>query len=96
MSRSRLLVISAAVLLAQTAVVRADGMFDWVHGDWYLTVGASGISAPDFEGASSRSFKIAPIVSMGKVGPEARFVSRNDDISVSLYDSSAIRAGVIG
>jgi outer membrane protein len=96
MSRSRLLVISAAVLLAQTAVVRADGMFDWVHGDWYLTVGASGISAPDFEGASSRSFKIAPIVSMGKVGPEARFVSRNDNISFSLYDSSAIRAGVTG
>jgi outer membrane protein len=96
MSRSRLLVISAAVLLAQTAVVRADGMFDWVRGDWYVTVGASGFVAPEFEGAKDTLFNAVPIISIGKAGPEARFVSRNDNISFSLYDDGAIRAGVAG
>lgn len=71
-------------------------MFDWVHGDWYLTLGASGIAAPEFEGAKDMAFKVSPIISLGKVGPEARFVSRNDNISLSLYDSGALRAGVTG
>ena len=31
-----------------------------------------------------------------KVGPEARFVSRNDNISLSLYDNGAVRAGIVG
>lgn len=96
MSSSRFLLVCATALFAQAGAARADGMFDWVHGDWYLTVGASGIAAPDFEGARGRTFKLSPIVSMGKVGPEARFVSRNDNISFSLYDNAAVRAGVTG
>lgn len=71
-------------------------MFDWVHGDWYLTLGAAGIGAPAFEGASDMEFGVSPIISLGKVGPEARFVSRNDNISLSVYDGGALRAGIAG
>lgn len=88
------LLLAAAVLTPGAA--HAEGMFDWVRGDWYLTVGAAGIGAPEFEGADGMSFKVSPIISLGKVGPEARFVSRNDNISLSLYDSGAVRAGVAG
>lgn len=72
------------------------GFFDWVHGDWYLTVGAAGFSAPEFEGSSKTIFRATPMISLGKVGPEARFVSRNDNISFSLYDTGAFRAGAVG
>lgn len=85
-----------AGLLAFPVTAQAEGMFDWVRGDWYLTVGGSGIAAPEFEGSRDWSFKISPIISVGKVGPEARFVSRNDNISFSLYDSGNVRAGLTG
>lgn len=71
-------------------------MFDWVHGDWKLIVGATGMVAPDFEGAGDLMFSVSPIISLGKAGPEARFTSRNDDISISLYDNGSIRAGATG
>ena len=49
--------------------------------------------APDFEGAKDLMFSVSPIISLGKAGPEARFTSRNDGISFSLYDNGAVRAG---
>ena len=64
---------------------QSGGLFGWVHGDWYLTVGATGMSLPDFEGAKDMMFGVSPIISLGKAGPEARFISRNDNISLSLY-----------
>lgn len=96
MFANRILLVSTAVLLASAVPGQAEGMFDWVRGDWYLSVGASAIAAPDFEGARGRTLKLSPIISMGKVGPEARFVSRNDNISFSLYDNASERAGVTG
>lgn len=86
----------AAAALSHCATSAQAGMFDWVRGDWYLTLGAAGIGAPKFEGAKGMAFSVSPIISLGKVGPEARFVSRNDNISLSLYDSGALRAGVAG
>lgn len=90
------LVAAASALLLTSGAARAEGMFDWVRGDWYVTVGASGFVAPEFEGAKDTLFNAVPIISIGKAGPEARFVSRNDNISFSLYDDGAIRAGVAG
>ena len=72
------------------------GLFGWIHGDWYLKVGATGMVAPDFEGGKDYLFSASPIISLGKVGPEARYTSRNDAISFSLYDTGAVRAGVAG
>lgn len=88
-----------AVLMLATTVASAQesgGLFDWVHGDWYLTVGAAGFVAPKFEGSDDRIFSAVPMISLGKVGPEARFVSRNDNISLSLYDGGSVRAGLTG
>lgn len=92
----RRLFVAAAFSFGGVASASAEGMFDWVRGDWYLTLGGSGIAAPDFEGSKDWTFKVAPIVSLGKVGPEARFVSRNDNISLSLYDNGGVRAGLTG
>lgn len=87
---------SALLVLAPVSAQAGDGLFDWIHGDWYLTVGATGLVAPDFEGGKTYLFSAQPIISLGKVGPEARFVSRNDNISFSLYDSGGVRAGLTG
>jgi outer membrane scaffolding protein for murein synthesis (MipA/OmpV family) len=87
---------STLLVLAPVSARAGDGLFDWVHGDWYLTVGATGLVAPNFEGGKDYLFSAQPIISLGKVGPEARFVSRNDNISFSLYDSGGVRAGVTG
>ena len=73
-----------------------SGFFAWVHGDWYLTVGAAGSIAPEFEGASKMIFRAAPMISLGKKGPEARFSSRNDNISFALYEAGSFRAGAVG
>lgn len=90
--------IAASALLFATTLAGAEegGLFGWVHGDWYLKVGATGMVAPDFEGGKDYLFSALPIVSLGKVGPEARYTSRNDAISFSLYDTGAVRAGVAG
>ena len=71
-------------------------MFDWIHGDWKLIVGATGMVAPDFDGASDLMFAVSPVISLGKAGPEARFTSRDDNISISLFDNGAVRAGLNG
>lgn len=96
----RFLVGSVGVLLVGSATLASaqekSGFFDWVHGDWYLTVGAAGFAAPEFEGSSDTIFRASPMISLGKVGPEARFVSRNDNISFSLFDNGALRAGAVG
>lgn len=91
-----LLILSSAIYMVSAASAKAEGMFDWVRGDWYLTVGASGIAAPEFEGSKDWLFTVAPIVSIGKAGNEARFVSRNDNISFSLLDTGPMRAGLTG
>jgi MipA family protein len=90
-------ILAAAALLALPAGAQAEGgLFDWVHGDWKLIVGATGMVAPDFEGAKDLMFTVSPIISLGKAGPEARFTSRNDGISFSLYDNGRLRAGATG
>jgi outer membrane protein len=86
----------AVLLLGAISAPAQEGAFGWVRGDWYLTVGASGFVAPKFEGSSDRLLSVVPMISLGKVGPEARFVSRNDNISLSLYDTGSVRAGLTG
>jgi len=65
-------------------------------GSWYLELGASVFRAPRFTGSSSYMLSITPIVSLGRSGTEARFSSRNDNISLSLVDTGAFRAGAVG
>ena len=96
--RSASFFLATTLLAFPCAAVAGEGggVFDWVHGDWKLIVGATGMVAPDFEGAGDLMFSVSPIISLGKAGPEARFTSRNDDISISLYDNGSIRAGATG
>lgn len=96
----RIVALAVAAFLGGTAASaqagETSGFFDWVHGDWYLTVGAAGFAAPEFEGASDMVFRATPMISLGKVGPEARFTSRNDNISLSLMDTGSFRTGPVG
>lgn len=87
---------AACVAAFPTGAHSEGGLFDWIHGDWKLIVGATGMVAPDFEGAKDLMFQVSPIISIGKAGPEARFTSRNDGISFSLYDNGRVRAGAVG
>jgi MipA family protein len=89
-------ILVAAMFALPASAFAEGGLFGWVHGDWKLIVGATGMVAPDFEGAKDLMFSVSPIISLGKAGPEARFTSRNDGISFSLYDNGAVRAGLNG
>ncbi|BCH34560.1 MltA-interacting MipA family protein [Mesorhizobium sp. L-8-10] len=69
---------------------------NWFSGDWYLTVGASGFIAPEYEGARKYLLGVSPLVSLGRAGTETRFSSRNDNISIAFIDTGAVRAGATG
>ncbi|TPN81862.1 MipA/OmpV family protein [Mesorhizobium sp. CU2] len=84
----------AAGLLTVSAAQAGEG--SWFSGDWYLTLGATGLVAPNFEGSKRYMLSAQPIISLGKVGPEARFTSRNDNISLALIDDGSVRAGLTG
>ena len=86
----------SALICAPAPAMAEGGLFGWIHGDWALKLGATGMVAPDFEGSRKYMFSATPIISLGKAGPEARFTSRNDGISISLYDTGAFRAGING
>ena len=44
-------VVLAAFILGGPGVAEAgEGAFGWLSGDWYLTIGATGMVAPNFEG----------------------------------------------
>lgn len=65
-------------------------------GDWNLTLGGAGISAPSYEGADDRKLSFQPIISLGRQGAGPRFSSRNDSASIGLLETDAVRAGVAG
>jgi outer membrane scaffolding protein for murein synthesis (MipA/OmpV family) len=96
------IVIGAAWAIVQAgAAAAADAdidprRFGWFSGDWQLTVGVSGFFAPEYEGDDRLSFNVVPLISLGKAGPEARFVSRNDNMSFALVDRGPFRAGPNG
>ena len=81
---------SAALVLSTTLVLSASPAFsqqgNWLSGDWYLTVGAEVLTAPDYEGASDYMVRAAPLISLGKAGSARRFSSRNDNISLGFHD----------
>jgi MipA family protein len=90
----RLIAAAGAVcFLAAAPSAGAEGLFS---GDWYLTVGAAGFTAPAFEGSRRYILTGVPIVSLGKRGKEAPFVSRNDNISFAFVDTGVFRAGAVG
>lgn len=85
-----------AMAAAPTSALAGDGAFGWIKGDWYLTLGATGMVGPSFEGSKKYIFSAQPIISLGKAGNETRFSSRNDNISLALIDDGEVRAGVAG
>jgi outer membrane protein len=90
-------VAGSIALLGSTASVLAEGgQGGWFSGDWYLKVGGAGFVAPKFEGDDTYEFMFSPIISLGKAGDEPRYSSRNDNISLGLIDTGAIRAGLAG
>lgn len=88
---------AAAMLLGFTTVSSAgEGIGGWLSGDWYLTLGATGMVAPNFEGDKKYLLGASPIISLGKAGNPVRFSSRNDNISLALIDDGGVRAGLTG
>ncbi|WP_413774646.1 MipA/OmpV family protein [Mesorhizobium sp. AR10] len=89
-------VLAAAALSVAGSAKAGEGAFGWLSGDWYLTIGATGMVAPNFEGGKKYLLSASPIISLGKAGPAARFTSRNDNISLALIDDGSVRAGLTG
>jgi len=81
------------LLLSVSAAQAEDNGGGWLSGDWYLTVGAAGFTAPDYDGARKYLFGASPLISLGRAGTETRFSSRNDNISIAFVDTGAFRAG---
>ncbi len=92
MNKLRIAALLAASLAVSTSPALADGFFS---GNWYVTLGGSGISAPTFEGSKDRKLFFSPIISVGR-GGTPRFSSRNDNPSFAIYDTDVLRAGVVG
>ncbi|MGO8100607.1 MipA/OmpV family protein [Rhizobium leguminosarum] len=97
MSQRSVVSISLAIALFSAGSVAAQesGQHFW-SGDWYLSVGVAGFSAPKFEGSSHNEFKFSPLISVGRQGAGPRFSSRNDNPSFALIDKGAFRAGIVG
>lgn len=88
--------LACLLLAAMGSAASAEDGKSWFSGDWYLKVGGAGFVAPKFEGDDSYEFAFSPIISLGKAGNEARFTSRNDAISLGLFDNGSFRAGLAG
>ncbi|MBX5226387.1 MipA/OmpV family protein [Rhizobium sp. NLR9b] len=89
--------ISLAIACSSPALALAQesGQHFW-SGDWYLSVGIAGFSAPKFEGSRRYEFRFSPLISAGRQGSAPRFSSRNDNPSFALMDNGAFRAGLVG
>lgn len=92
MNTLRIAAIFAATVAVSSSPALADGFFS---GNWYVTLGGAGISAPTFEGSKDRKLFFSPIISVGR-GGAPRFSSRNDNPSFAIYDTDVLRAGVVG
>lgn len=92
----RVSVAVSALVLASGTAIAGEGAFGWLSGDWYLTLGATGMVRPSFEGSKEYMLSALPIVSLGKAGPELRYTSRNDNISLAMIDDGVVRAGIAG
>lgn len=88
--------LTLAAVAASGPANAGEGAFGWISGDWYLTLGATGMVAPSFEGSKKYMLSAVPIISLGKAGNDTRFSSRNDNISLALIDDGEVRAGVAG
>ncbi len=65
-------------------------------GDWYVKLGAQGVSEPAYEGSTERKIGVSPTISIGREGNTQPFSSRNDSPSFGLVETEAVRAGVAG
>lgn len=74
---------------------QSAGKHFW-SGDWSLTVGGDFYRQPRFTGASKYMFSAQPLISFGRTGVAERFSSRNDNISIALFDAEDFRAGLTG
>ncbi len=95
-ARSLIAILSVTAFSVASANAGENNGESWFSGDWYLTLGATGMRAPSFEGSKDYLFRASPVISLGKAGKAARFVSRNDGISLSLIDRGPFRAGLNG
>ena len=94
--RSALASVVCSTMASSGLAEEGGGIGGWFSGDWYLKVGAAGFTAPKFEGDDSYELMFSPLISLGKAGGEARYTSRNDNISLGLIDTGAFRAGIVG
>ena len=90
------LVVGAQAAWAQDTSEVAGPQGSWYSGEYNLTIGAAVFTAPSYEGDDDYEFYAQPLVSFGKAGRAQPFDSRNDNISLAIFEAEAFRAGVTG
>lgn len=100
--------LASAIVLSVSTTAFADEYYSdnqtqassrgdhWWSGDWYITLGAKGFVAPNYEGATDYKLRAAPVISMGRPGSSLKFSSLNDNASIGFIDTGVFRAGVTG
>lgn len=88
--------LACALALVSPALAQSGGPRSWIAGDWSLTLGAAGFVAPRYQGADALAFNAVPMISLGRAGKREIFSSRNDNISIALFENQMFRAGPVG
>jgi outer membrane scaffolding protein for murein synthesis (MipA/OmpV family) len=67
-----------------------------VPAGWIVTVTGNAVLGPSYPGSDEFSFVGYPSLSFRRVGEPKRFSTPDDGLSVSLYDTPAVRFGIVG
>ncbi|GGK32399.1 MipA/OmpV family protein [Salinarimonas ramus] len=91
----RPLVLAAGAALVVCAATPSHA-FDFLRGDWTVTVGARGVAAPVFEGSDEMRFRPLPIFSVRRAGTAATWKAPDDGLRLGLLEHDRLRVGIVG
>ncbi len=92
----RPLALAACAGLAAIAQPAPASAFEFLRGDWTVTVGVQGAAVPVFEGADEMRFRPLPIFSVRRAGTRAQWKAPDDGLRLGLLEHDRLRVGVSG
>jgi outer membrane protein len=63
---------------------------------WTVTLGASAVYGPDYDGAKGRGFSAMPSFSISRADRASRFSAPDDGMDFALYETERFSIGVVG
>lgn len=90
----RSLALAACAGLAVAAAAEPARAFEFLRGDWTVTVGARGAAVPVFEGSDEMRFRPLPIFSVRRAGTRSSWKAPDDGLRLGLLEHDRLRVGV--